>query len=118
MFRAAVLSIVLTLAIGPNATLLCAVWCHPDEAKTSACQHPSATTSPSVAGEDSCRTVDARLAALVRDEAKRGQQPTSQPAATMPRFAFAPPRTDGTRSSGPNTALAVVSPPLLIALRI
>ena len=117
MFRAAVLSIVLTLTVGPNATLLCAVWCHPDEAKTSACQHRGATTSRSLTGEDSCRTVDARPAALVRDEGKPGQR-TSQPAAPVPRFASASPRANATWSFRPKTALAVVSPPLLVVLRI
>jgi hypothetical protein len=117
VFRAAVFSIVLTLAIGPNATLLCSVWCHPHEVKTSACQHQGATTSPQVTGEDSCRTVVATLTAFVREEGKRGQQ-TSQPAVSVAQFGLAVPRTDATRNPGPNTAPAVVSPPILIALRI
>ena len=116
VLQAAVLAIVLMLAVGPNATLLCSVWCHPDEAKTS-CEHQSTTASPRVTGEDSCRTVPATLTTFVREEAKRGQQ-TSQLAAHVSQFGFAPPRRDRTRSSSPNTALAVVSLPLLIALRI
>jgi hypothetical protein len=46
MVRAAVLSIVLTLVIGPNAGALCSVWCHPEQAATSSCPHQDATTSP------------------------------------------------------------------------
>lgn len=54
MVRAAVLSIVLTLVIGPNAGALCSVWCHPEQAATSSCPHQDATTSPGVTREDSC----------------------------------------------------------------
>jgi hypothetical protein len=115
VFRAAVLSIVLTLAIGPNAVLLCSVWCHPHEVKTSACQHQGATASPQVTGEDSCRTA-ATLTAFVREDAKRGQ--TFQATAPVPQFGLTPPRTDATRNSRSNTALAAVTPPILIALRI
>lgn len=116
VFRAAVLFIVLTLAGGPNATLLCAVWCHPEEARTSSCQHPGAITSPSVTGGDSCGAVAGTLTALARDDAKRGQ-PAPQ-TAPVPGFALAPSRAAATRSSRPLTALGVTTPPLLTALRI
>jgi hypothetical protein len=118
VFRAAVLSIVLTLAIGPNATLLCSVWCHPDEAQTSACQHQDATTSPRVTGEDSCRTVPASPTAFVREEAKRGSPtPISQQAMAVPLFRLGPP-THATRAYEATPSLDTATSPLLIALRI
>jgi len=39
VFRAAVLSIVLALAVGQNATLLCRVWCDLQAAAASGCHH-------------------------------------------------------------------------------
>jgi hypothetical protein len=119
VFRAAVLSIVLTLAIGPNATLLCSVWCHPDEANASACQHQDATTSPRVTGEDSCRTVPTSTTAFLREEAKRGSPtPIAQQAVANPRFRLGPPPTHTLDAYEATTSLNVVASPLLIALRI
>lgn len=119
VFPAAVLSIVLVLAIGPNAAVLCAVWCHPAETKSAACQHQRATTSPLVSGEDSCRTVPAAATAFVREEAKRGwQSDGTMQSAPVPPFRFAPPPTDTNRAKNASTSPAVGSPPRLIALRI
>jgi hypothetical protein len=115
VFRAAVLSIVLTLAIAPNAAVICAVWCHPEETKTSACQHQDATTSALVTGEDSCRTVLAATTAFVRQEAKRGSATAGVPQSLdVPHSPFA--RTSVIKPA--SASHAVVSPPLRIALRI
>jgi hypothetical protein len=119
VFRAAVLSIVLTLAIGPDAVAVCAVWCHPEETKSSACQHRDATASPLVTGENSCRIVPAAAAAFVREEAKRGSPSagTTQ-SVVVPLLRFAPSLTDTTRTNHASTSFPVGSRPLLIALRI
>jgi hypothetical protein len=118
VFRAAVLSIVLTLAIGPNATLLCSVWCHPDEAKASACQHQEATTSR-VTGEDSCRTAATSTMAFVREEAKRGSPtPIAQQAVASPRFRLGLPPAHTLGAYEATASLSAVASPLLIALRI
>jgi hypothetical protein len=61
--------------------------------------------------------VAAALTAFVREEGKRGQQ-TPQPAAPAPQFAVGHPRTGAARDLGADTALAAVTPPILIALRI
>lgn len=55
VFRAVVLSIVATLAVGPNAALLCAALCHPPAAASSVSHHggPSAASRPSHHGEPS-----------------------------------------------------------------
>jgi hypothetical protein len=119
VFRAAVLSIVLTLAIGPNATLLCSVWCHPDEAKASACQHQDATTSPRVTGEDSCRTAPTSMTAFAREEAKRGSPtPIAQQAVASPPFRLSPPPAHTPGAHHATASLSAVASPLLIALRI
>jgi hypothetical protein len=119
VLRAAVFSIVLTLAVGPNAALLCAVWCHPEEARTSDCQHQDATASPRATGEDSCRTAPASTAAFVREDAKRASASAdAQHANPTPRFLVAPPLADATRAYPPPTSLGAAAPPVLIALRI
>jgi hypothetical protein len=44
VFRAALVSVVLTLATGPNAGLLCTAWCV--DATSTGCPHQDSTTSP------------------------------------------------------------------------
>lgn len=119
VFRAAVLSIVLTFAVGPNAALLCAVWCHPEEARTSDCQHQRATTSPQVTGEDSCRTVPASATSFVREDARRGAaRPDSQPAVAVPGLQVARPPGHMLRAYRLAPSPGAQSPPVLIALRL
>jgi hypothetical protein len=118
VFRAAVLSIVLTLAIGPNATLFCSAWCHPLEAKASTCQHRDATTPQQIAGGDSCLTVTVAASAIVREDATRG--PVTGDAHHVVYAAFQyparPAHTDRTFNTSP--PVAVRNPLLLTALRI
>jgi hypothetical protein len=119
VFPAAVLSIVLVLAIGPNAAVLCAVWCHPAETKSAACQHEGATASPLVSGEDRCRTVRPAATTFVREEAKRrSASDGTVHSVPVPPFRFAPPPTDTHLANNASTSLAVGSSPRLIALRI
>jgi hypothetical protein len=119
VFRAAVLSIVLALAGGPNATLLCAVWCHPAEARPSDCQHQEATSSPRVMGEDRCRAAPPSATAFVREDGTRESVTAdAQHAVATPRFQVAPPLADATRAYPPTTSLGADTPPVLIALRI
>src|SRR5262245_61536343 len=54
VFRAALVSIVVTLTLGQNAAFLCSVWCHPQQSANSACEHQAPMTSPTVTGSESC----------------------------------------------------------------
>jgi hypothetical protein len=54
MFRVSVLSIVLTLAMGPDAALLCEFWCVPTADVTEACDHDGAGTARIAAAGDCC----------------------------------------------------------------
>jgi len=54
VFRAAVLSILLTLAVGPDAKQLCMAWCDAQAAAASGCHHEAPATPLSVAGDDCC----------------------------------------------------------------
>ena len=119
VFRAAVVSIVLTLAVGQNAALLCSVWCHPPEATTGASEHQCQATSPSVIGNDSCTRLAAEATAFVREDVRRGASaPDAQHGVVVAWFQFAPPPGHSTsgrqlRQQTPPRAL-----PLILALRI
>jgi hypothetical protein len=119
VFRAAVLSFVLTLAAGPNTTLLCAVWCHSDAARPSDCQHQAGILSPQLTGEDSCRTAPAGVTALLREEAtRRSATAGAHHAEAIPRFHVAPSQTDARRASQLATSPGADVRRVLIALRI
>ena len=72
MFRAAVLSIVLALVAGPQVPLLCAVWCHPEAAAATLCEHPDTAGALSVTANDSCPDIAAASTAFVREDVRRG----------------------------------------------
>ena len=93
MFRAALVSVVLTLAIGPNAGLLCTVWCL--DATSTGCPHQDSTTSPSVRADDTCNEVAVGAVAFVREDGRRiAPAPDSQNALVVIRFRFVAPPID------------------------
>ena len=47
MLRTVALSIVLTLAVGPNTALLCSAWCHPSMTGSSGSHHGMPVAGPS-----------------------------------------------------------------------
>lgn len=119
MFRAAVLSIVLTLAVGPNASLLCAVWCHPDAAPAGPCEHPDPTSTPSITTNDGCPDIAASSTALVREDTRRGvSAPAAQQAVLVARFQFAPPPTHSASTGESAQRSPLEARPLVVALRI
>ena len=71
VFRAAVLSIVFTLATGQNAVLLCRNWCDSVETTADGCQHQAQAVSRVIAGETDCQPISGAIA-LLRDDARRG----------------------------------------------
>ena len=119
VFRAAVLSIVLTLALGQNARLLCRIGCHPNEVTTVGCEHQDTTTSPRVAGDDNCNNVVAGGIAFVREDVRRGASaPDAQQTVAILRFRFAPRPTDMLSGHDPGQQPLVGARPLEIAIRI
>jgi hypothetical protein len=116
VFRAALFSVVLSLAIGQNAGLLCTVWC-PDATST-ACPHQESTTAPSVRADDTCTNVAVAAVALVREEGRRtAPGPDVQNALVILRFRFVAPPTDPPRYES-GRRLLLEERPLVIALRI
>lgn len=117
MFRTALFSIVLTLAVGQNARLFCEAWCH--DGISAECPHEDATTSPSVSSEDNCRGADVGALAFVREDARRAAAaPDAQNALVVPRFLFAPSPSDLRSGSDLCWRLRLEERPLIFALRI
>ena len=86
VFRAALFSIVLTLAVGQSAGLLCKVWCH--DGTSAGCARQDSTTSPSVNADDTCRSAVLGAVAVVREDARRSA-PDAQNALVVSRFRLA-----------------------------
>ena len=119
VFRAALLSIVLTLAVGPTASLLCAVLCHPDAATAASCEHRDPNSRPSVAAKEDCPDIAAGTAALVREEVRRGVSTSDgQHAVVVPPFRFTPPPSPPAFGREPGQHPPLEARPLVLALRI
>jgi hypothetical protein len=118
VFRAALLSIGLTLAAGPNAALLCGTWCHSGAGMVGACEHQTQATTPGVSANDEC-AVNGNPALFVREDGRRSAStPDTAAAVAAARFAFTPP-TAGTLSGyEQNGRLLLELRPLVLALRI
>ena len=118
VFRAALLSIVLTLAVGQDAALLCSVWCHSGEGMAGACERQTETTSSGIIANDDC-TVSGNAIVAVREDARRSvSAPTVHSGALVPQFALTP--LASCRHSGYEAAgrRLLELRPLVLALRI
>jgi hypothetical protein len=117
VFRAALFSIVLTLALGPNVSLLCQGWC-PD-ITSAKCPHQDSATSPSVSAHDNCRSDAGGAVAFVREDPRRTTAaPDAQSALAVPRFLSAPSHVDLGFGFESEQRLLFEERPLLIALRL
>jgi hypothetical protein len=71
MFRAATLSIVLTLAIGPNASLLCRAVCDQPQSQATGCDHKGPAASASVTGDHGCYEAVPSVSEFLPKDARR-----------------------------------------------
>ena len=118
VLRILVLSIVLALAVGQNASLLCAIWCHPAAGPIGPCEHQGPSTSPSVAGNHGCPVVAGPATAFVREDVRReGLAADAMYAVAVPPFRFAPPP-QSAFACKPDHGPALDTRPLVLALRI
>ena len=115
VFRAALVSVVLTLAIGPNAGLLCTAWCV--DATSTGCPHQDSTVSPSVRGDDTCNEVGA-VAFVPEDGRRIAPGPDSQNALVVTQFRSVPSQSNSRFGYGSGQQGALEARPLAIALRI
>ena len=118
MFKPAVLSIVLALAVGPNASLVCRM-CHQKAAAASECHHEPLATSPSVADGDGCDRVVLGVAAFLREDMRRGvSSPDMNQAIPIPRYQLAHSTTDARPGREPGRERPLENRPLSTAVRI
>ena len=88
MFRAAAVSIVLTLAVGQNVSLLCRTWCD-RQAAAATCLHQGPATLPRVASDDHCVGVVSNATFLKEDVRRSASSTDTQRAVLLPRFGLA-----------------------------
>lgn len=118
MFRAAVLSIVLTLAAGQNVTLLCDLWCHSGEGMAGACEHQAQAAATGIVTNEVC-AVNANPVVFVREDGRRSAPgPDVIGAVAVARSAFTPPAAGFPSAYEPNSRLLLELRPLVLALRI
>lgn len=115
VFRAALLSVVMSLALGQNAGLFCKVWCH--DATLAQCPHEETTTSSSVSADDRCEDTAIDVVAFVREDARRAADaPDARNAPGVARFRVAP--SPDLLSDFESGRRLLEARPLVISLRI
>lgn len=118
MFRATVLAIVFSLAIAPEAMLLCRVWC-PDEATTSGCHHHERAFSKQLQPVDDCDADGLSSAAFIRAD---GYRPLTGVgvghAAPIPHYQLARPTSQFVSVDRVELARALANRPLERPLRL
>jgi hypothetical protein len=119
VFRAALLSIVFSLAAGQNVALLCRSWCDAHAAVPSECHHENSSTTPSVAGDKDCGKVVVAATAILREDVRRGvwSRDTNQ-AIPVPRYQLAQLTIQERPGHEPGREWSLEKRPLSIALRI
>ena len=118
MFRAALVSIVFSLAIGQNVALLCRMWCDAHATAASECHQNSSTTS-SVAKSQDCDNVVVAATAVLREEVGRGvSSRDANQAIPVPGYRLALLMVDARPQSEPWRERPLEKRPFLTALRI
>jgi len=117
VFRIAVLSIVLSLAIGPEMWLACRAWCDPIAAAT-ACHDEEPANAAKVTPDDSCETVLLSAAAALREEVRRGTASDASHAIDVPRYQPAHLTNDSRPELEPQSEWSLEHRPLSTILRI
>ena len=119
MFRVTVVSIVLTLVVGPNAGVLCKAWCDPAEAAATQCHHERGSLSATLSGTDDCGREIPDSAVVVNDDARRGAPSSDALRAVMaPQHHRAIPSSEAHAGNGAASTWFLVQRPHVIALRI
>lgn len=110
----------LLLAIGQDTALLCSMWCHSGGAAMAEChvQTQSNSTAPIVKANDSCGSVMADGAPLIREDLRRVSDRSARYAAVVPRFQVPSVPNDARQGGDVGRASPPESRPLIVALRI
>ena len=119
VFRTAVLSIVLTLAVGQNAALLCGTWCNRHAATATACHHQDPVTFRKVAAGDNCWHQVLNTPAVLQENVRRDASlPDADYAIPVPSYRLAHSTTDARPGQEPGREWSLDTRPLSTALRI
>lgn len=118
MFRAALLSIVLTLAAGQDAALICAIWCHSGGGMAGACEHQTETASPGIGANNDCSVSDSAIVFVREDAPRSTSAPTVHGGVLVPQFAFTPPASSRRSAYGAAGRWLLELRPLVLTLRI
>ena len=119
VFRAALLSIVLSLAAGQNAVILvCKAWCDEHAATASECHHDNSSTTPSVVGGDCGDMVSAHTAILREDTRRDVSSADANHATSAPRYQLAQLTIDARPGQEVRRAWSVAERPLSTVLRL
>ena len=124
MFRAAILSIVVTLAGSPSAPLLCRVWCDHTAgagmAKSDECHHHGVPSdSPKVAENDTCTTTAPGVVAFIREDTQRvSSAPPASHALVVLRYQLVAATAGDSRPSNAATEWTFEKRPLTTTLRV
>lgn len=117
MFRAAVVSIVMALAAGSNASLLCSMWCH--EAEAAGCEHRETSGGQTIAATDVCPMSGGTSTAYVREDVRSGSlTPQAEHARNVTPFDSGPPPVDAVSVSFTGPCPSRAAKPLVLSLRI
>jgi len=93
VFRAAVMSIALALAVGQDVSLLCGTWCRDAAPAADGCDHPKPAPSSEITENAGCDTVVLE-ATFIKEDLRRDTPPTNpQHAATVYCYQFVPVKT-------------------------
>lgn len=118
VFQAFALSIVLTMAVGPSAELLCKTWCHSQAAAENECHHAVWTDSLGVAG-DNCDHALLGVGVFLREEVRpSGPSPNVGDAIAVSRNQFAQLTADARPGTEPGRGSSLETLPLSAVLRI
>ena len=119
MLRAFILSIVLILAIGPDAAMVCQALCAPQADETSPCGHEETSPLQIAAGDECCDdlvagTASSQLPSMRRDTSV----PNGDVAIPVPGGALVRSETTGRLGYEPGRRPSPAHQPLLTILRI
>ena len=119
MFRPALLSIALSLAVGQPIALLCRTWCDAHSVAAIECHHENSSTTPSVAADEICDKVVVVATAVLREDMRGGvSSPDANRAIRVPSYQLAQLTIDARPGQEPWREWSLEKRPLSTLLRI
>jgi hypothetical protein len=120
VFRAAFLTVVLTLVVGPDASLLCKVWCNQHAPAAKGCHHrDSGNTAPHAASSTTCDNVAPGVSAFLKEDAPHTASTSNgDHAIEVPRYQHAASTVHARPDHEPEHEWGLEKRPLVTALRL